>query len=94
LVNQIRVGLKRAEADIETSQAAKHIVRILSVKFEDEFGTGNPGSVFDDHLHEGPSRRLIGLQLKTMMACALDPRTKTLVGNTLRSLFRYIIILV
>jgi hypothetical protein len=56
LVNQTRVGLKRAEGDIERSQVAKRIIRILTA---DAIGTRNPGSVFDDHLQEGPSRRLI-----------------------------------
>ena len=83
MINQIRVALVRADSDVNTSVAARLVLNRMITKFNEEFGTGFAGTVFTDHENGGPSRRLRGFQLKTMIATALDPRTKTLVGNTL-----------
>jgi hypothetical protein len=83
MVNQIRSGLARAEADPDTSGPARMLVDKIIIKFNEEFGSGIAGTVFTDHIHGGPSRRLKGFQLKIMIAAALDPRTKSLVGNDL-----------
>ena len=56
------------------------VIDKIITKFDEEFGSGIAGTVYSDHIHGGPSRRLKGFQLKTMIAAALDPRTKTLVG--------------
>ena len=87
MIHQIRTGLKKVEADENTSSVAMLFVQTMLVKFEEEFGTGEAGTVFDDHLIGGPMRRLKGFPLKLMIATALDPRTKTLVGKLLHSLF-------
>jgi hypothetical protein len=79
-VNEIRVELKRVEENENTSAAAMRVVQKISTKFNEEFGTGVAGTVFSDHILGGPSKRLRGFQLKTMVAAALDPRTKNLAG--------------
>jgi hypothetical protein len=89
MINQIRSGLARAEHDPDTSGAARLLIDKIIIKINDEFGTGIAGTVFSDHIHGGPSRRLKGFQLKTMIAAALDPRTKSLVGNNLLQCRQY-----
>lgn len=68
-------------SDPRTSRAAFVVAQKVSTKFNEEFGSGVAGTDFTDHIQGGPSRRLRGYQLKTMVASALDPRTKSLVGN-------------
>ena len=81
LINEIRQGLLKVEENESTSNAAMRVVNVITAKFNDEFGTGAAGTVFSDHTIGGPSRRLKGFQLKTMVAAALDPRTKNLAGT-------------
>ena len=90
MINQIRVALVRADSDVNTSVAARLVLNRIITKFNEEFGTGIAGTVFTDHENGGPSRRLRGFQLKTMIATPLDPRTKTLVGNTLERNYQII----
>ena len=82
MINQIRLGLGRANSDVNTSAAARLVLNKITEKFNEEFGTGCAGTVSSDHENGGSFRRLKDFQLKTMIATALDPRTKTLVGNT------------
>ncbi len=91
MINQIRLGLARAQDNPDTSGAARMVLDKIITKFNDEFGSGIPGTVFMDHVHGGPSRRLKGFQLKTMIAAALDPRTKSLVGNNLLQCKQYLL---
>ena len=81
LINQIRTGLQNVLSDTTTSRAAFAVALKVIAKFTEEFGSGIAGTVFTDHIVGGPSKRLRGYQLKTMVASALDPRTKSLVGN-------------
>ena len=85
MINQIRLGLGRADSDVNTSAAARLVLDKITEKFNKEFGTGCAGTVFSDHENGGLFRRLKGFQLKTMIATALDPRTKKMVTkvNTL-----------
>ena len=48
------------------------VAQKVSTKFNEEFGLGVVGTVFTDQR---------GYHLKAMVASALDPRTKSLVGN-------------
>ena len=73
--------MMKVVSDDQKSAAAALILQKIKTKFDEEFGTGEAGTVFTDHILGGPSRRLRGFQLKTMIAAALDPRTKTLVGE-------------
>jgi hypothetical protein len=77
MVNQILFGLARAESDRDTSEAARLVVDKIITKFDEVFGSGIASTVYSDHIHGGPSKRLRGFQLKAMIAAALDPRTKT-----------------
>ena len=79
MINQIRLGLGWADSDINTSAAARLVLNKITEKFNEEFGTGCAGTVFSDHENGGPFRRLKDFQLKTMIASALDPRTKKMV---------------
>ena len=81
LINQIRTGLQNVLSDTTTSRAAFAVALKVIAKFTEEFGSGIAGTVFTDHIVGGPSKRLRGYQLKTIVALALDPCTKSLVGN-------------
>ena len=73
----------KVQNDDQKSAAAALVLQKIKTKFDEEFGTGEVGTVFTDHIHGGPFMRLKGFQLKTMIAAALDPRTKTLVGEVI-----------
>ena len=81
LINQIRTGLQNVLSDTTTSRAAFAVALKVSAKFTEEFGSGTAGTVFTDHIVGGPSKRLRGYQLKTIVVLALDPCKKSLVGN-------------
>ena len=86
MINQIRAGMIKVDGDNQKSAAAALVLQRIKTKFDEEFGTGEAGTVFTDHIHKGPFMRLKGFQLKTMIAAALDPRTKTLVGEIINHL--------
>lgn len=48
--------------------------------FEDRWGSGEPGSVYSEHLTRGYRQIRKGLPKITMLAAAIDPRTKKLKG--------------
>jgi hypothetical protein len=52
----------------------------MKAKFVERWGSGEPGTVFDEHKTEGVRRIQKGLPLIAMLAAALDPRTKSLKG--------------
>ena len=81
LINQMRTGLQNVLSDTTTSRAAFAVALKVSAKFTEEFGSGTAGTVFTDHIVGGPSKRLRGYQLKTIVVLALDPCKKSLVGN-------------
>jgi zinc finger BED domain-containing protein 1 (E3 SUMO-protein ligase ZBED1) len=65
----------------EPIRAAVYLcVQDMKAKFEERWGTGIPGTVFDEHKTEGVRRIQKGLPLVAMLAAALDPRTKSLKG--------------
>jgi zinc finger BED domain-containing protein 1 (E3 SUMO-protein ligase ZBED1) len=57
-------------------------VKVIASKMLDDFnsrwGQGGDGTMFEEHLTEGPRRRPKGLPLHTLIASALDPRFKAL----------------
>jgi hypothetical protein len=48
----------------------------MKSKFEEKWGSGQDGTVFNEHKREGNKRIKKGLTVKTMLSAALDPRTK------------------
>ena len=87
MINQIKAGMIKVDGDNQKSAAAALVLQKIKAKFDEEFGTGETGTVFTDHTHGGTFLRLKGFQLKTMIAAALDPRTKTLVGEIINHLY-------
>lgn len=80
IILNIDNGLTAAAADVNATPALIALLKKIKVKFDEEFGTRQPGTVFDSHTREGPMRRHIGFPYLMMISMAVDVRTKSLAG--------------
>jgi hypothetical protein len=64
------------------SPAVVGLAKVLVLRFEAEFGDNHEsrqrGDIFHDHQRGLVNRRVMGLSLVTLIACAVDPRTSRL----------------
>ncbi len=80
LIHKIRVHLETSIIAPNIVPEVEELLQSMLNDFNIRWGSGLPGSVFDEHKTLGPKRRRKGLPLLTMQAAALDPRTKGMVG--------------
>lgn len=66
------------EKDSRVHQKVAEVANEMKAVFEARFGTGAPGTVFDEHKTRGYRQIHKGLPLNVMLASAVDPRTKSL----------------
>ena len=79
IVSKIRKGLVKLHQDSICSAHLKGLMEKMVQTFEENFGSGDDGTVFREHMNRDPSNNLSkGIPRKTFVAMALDPRTKTL----------------
>ena len=80
LLHKVRVHLDTSIDNPNMLPAITGLLQKMRADFETRWGTGMPGSVFDEHKTLGHRRRRKGIPLLTMQAAALDPRTKGMKG--------------
>ncbi len=83
LVFKVRNHLENSITEFSAAGQNSSILELLKkmrFDFQERWGIGTPGSVFNEHKQEGYRRRRKGLPLLTMQAALLDPRTKSGVG--------------
>jgi hypothetical protein len=78
-INKIRSGLSEFIAQCDLAPV-RHLGTALQNNFVLHWGTGAAGTVFDENAERGQRRRQKGMQKSVLVAAALDPRTKGLVG--------------
>lgn len=78
IINKIRSGLLQSTVNAEYSEFIKAKARDMLADFNLRWGSGEPGTVYDEWLTEGPNRRRKGLSTTTLLAFALDPIFKHL----------------
>ncbi len=80
MIYKIRKGLQSA---ITKGRSSQHVIisggKMLK-RLNDIFGSGEEGTVTDEHLTEGPKRRPNGIPILSLMASLLDPRMKGGIG--------------
>ena len=80
LLYKVRAHLDKSIAEPGVLPSIQVLLEAIRTDLETRWGTGLPGSVFDEHKTLGFRRRRKGIPLLTMQAAALDPRTKGMVG--------------
>ena len=80
LLHKVRAHLDKSIAEPGMIPAVKVLLEAMRTDLDIRWGTGLPGTVFDEHKVLGNRRRRKGIPLLTMQAAALDPRTKGMVG--------------
>ena len=80
IVHGIREGLANIDVNEIYSESVKSMSRKMYEDFIRRWGSGDDDTVFTENESEGSQRRLKGLSKLTMMAAAVDPRTKMLRG--------------
>ena len=78
IIVQIREGLNTVFNAAGTKNSVKALTSRLLLSFNSQWGSGLPGTVFDEHLTEGHRRRRKGVGEPPLLGCVLDPRTKDL----------------
>jgi hypothetical protein len=53
---KIKKGLLHAIESVESSKHVVHLARKMYMRFEEQWGCGDPGIVATEHLTEGPQR--------------------------------------
>ena len=89
----VREGLANIDVEEIYSESVQSMSRKKHENFIRRWGSGDDDTVFTENETEGSQRRLRGISKVTMMAAAVDPRTKMLRGipNTdKRLLWRHI----
>jgi hypothetical protein len=76
IIWKIRKGLLHAMESAESSQHVIQLARKMYMRFEEQWGCGDPGTVATEHLTEGPRRRPKGIPKLALVASFLDPRFK------------------
>ena len=80
IIYGIRCGMKVIEDNVDVPDSVKILSMKMSTDFVKRWGSGDEDTVFSENETEGSYRRLKGLSKLTMIAAALDPRTKLLRG--------------
>jgi hypothetical protein len=76
IVWKIRKGLVAAIISETSSQHVKDLARKMYARFDEQWGSGNPGTLAIEHRTEGPRRRPKGIPKLALVATFLDPRFK------------------
>jgi hypothetical protein len=76
IVWKIRTGLVAAIISETSSQNVKDLARKMYARFDEQWGSGNPGTLAIEHRIEGPRRRPKGIPKLALVATFLDPRFK------------------
>ena len=66
------------DGGVHTSDRIRGLVVRMICKFEEKFGSGVEGTLFDEHKTRGPRNARKGIPRKAFVCSALDPRTKSL----------------
>lgn len=78
MISTIRAGLQNVVNGVRSSECVKTLATIMLNDFNQRWGSGEDGSVFTENQVRGDRQRQKGIPKKTLMAAALDPRTKSL----------------
>jgi hypothetical protein len=76
IIWKIIKGLLHAMESVESSQHVIQPARKMYMRFEEQWGCGDPGTVATEPLTEGPRRRPKGIPKLALVASFLDPRFK------------------
>lgn len=76
----IRKGLSEIASNEDTLESIRSLATKMLADFIKRWGSGDEDTVFAENETTGLYNRLKGLSKLTMMASALDPRTKMLMG--------------
>ena len=72
------------EGQLVYSETIRSVAGKMMERFVAEFDAAHenrqPGDVFNDHRNGLVNKRVVGMSVHTMVACALDPRTKKMKG--------------
>lgn len=90
LICAIRIALKAQLNEASCTSYMKAVLEKLLESFAAEWGSGDPGTMYDEHTHTGRSNRHVGFRVSQMMAAFLDPRTKNLTCFDERDKYRII----
>jgi len=84
-IYKIRKNLKKvlSESDDITSETVKVLAKAMLDDLNIRWGSGLPGTVYNEHITLGPRQRAKGLPLIVMIATLLDPRTKFVTNGKL-----------
>lgn len=75
----IRKTLEKLTADVNNPRMVL-LGGLMEAKFQERWGDGSPGTVFDERIRRGSRRTRIGIPAMVFLAACLDPRTKDLRG--------------
>ena len=78
LVSKMRKGLMQSFSDETVTSNHKELIGKMIDDLKETFGSGEDGTVFQEHKSPGPTNLRKGIPRKAFIAMALDPRTKTL----------------
>jgi hypothetical protein len=80
LITKMREGLKKLAGELNPTVTLRDLAANLLVNFNTHWGSGEMGTIFSEHVNEGPRRRPKGVPKLALLAAFLDIRTKALEG--------------
>jgi hypothetical protein len=78
VINTLRQNLRAALAVPDNSEYVTSLLTDLQHSFVEDWGSGVPDTMFDEHLEVGRRNRHVGFRVCHMVASFLDPRFKKL----------------
>jgi hypothetical protein len=80
VIAKIRSNLSIAQNNVNFSEHARAVASLMLSDFNERWGQGLPGTVFNEHKIRASRDRRKGIHLTTLVAFAMDPRFKDLPG--------------